>query len=147
MPRFEVYLQFDSLKRDALMELRGADLVKVRTQALEALALNGGMSLVVGAVELALAVGVLAAGAGGWLHVALLLGWLGVNLALSSRYIRALGGANSASVAAVMMAIAGRPLAQTRANASRLGNQRSGSCATPNDNSSAESTITKVWRR
>ncbi len=40
LPRFEVYLQFDSLRRDALMELRGADLVKVRTQALEALERN-----------------------------------------------------------------------------------------------------------
>jgi uncharacterized radical SAM superfamily Fe-S cluster-containing enzyme len=30
MPGFEVYLQFDSLKREALMELRGADLTKVR---------------------------------------------------------------------------------------------------------------------
>ena len=36
-PGFEVYLQFDSLKRDALMELRGADLSAVRVQALEAL--------------------------------------------------------------------------------------------------------------
>ncbi|WP_430420140.1 radical SAM protein [Phenylobacterium sp.] len=37
MPGFEVYLQFDSLKRDALIELRGADLTKVRVEALEAL--------------------------------------------------------------------------------------------------------------
>ncbi|HEY7852921.1 MAG TPA: radical SAM protein [Caulobacteraceae bacterium] len=37
MPGFEVYLQFDSLKRDALMDLRGADLRRVRLQALEAL--------------------------------------------------------------------------------------------------------------
>ena len=37
MPGFEVYLQFDSLKREALMDLRGADLTRVRTQALEAL--------------------------------------------------------------------------------------------------------------
>ncbi len=37
MPRFEVYLQFDSLKRDALMELRGADLSRIRLEALEAL--------------------------------------------------------------------------------------------------------------
>lgn len=37
MPRFEVYLQFDSLKRDALMNLRGADLRSIRQQALEAL--------------------------------------------------------------------------------------------------------------
>jgi uncharacterized radical SAM superfamily Fe-S cluster-containing enzyme len=40
MPRFEVYLQFDSLRRDALMELRGADLTKVRIEALEALERN-----------------------------------------------------------------------------------------------------------
>lgn len=37
MPGFEVYLQFDSLRRDALMELRGADLSRVRAEALEAL--------------------------------------------------------------------------------------------------------------
>ncbi len=36
-PGFEVYLQFDSLQRDALMALRGADLSTVRIQALEAL--------------------------------------------------------------------------------------------------------------
>jgi uncharacterized radical SAM superfamily Fe-S cluster-containing enzyme len=36
-PGFEVYLQFDSLRREALMALRGADLTKVRLQALEAL--------------------------------------------------------------------------------------------------------------
>lgn len=37
MPRFEVYLQFDSLQRDALKDLRGADLTSIRRQALEAL--------------------------------------------------------------------------------------------------------------
>jgi uncharacterized radical SAM superfamily Fe-S cluster-containing enzyme len=41
MPRFEVYLQFDSLKRDALMNLRGADLSHVRIEALEALERHG----------------------------------------------------------------------------------------------------------
>lgn len=40
MPRFEVYLQFDSLKRDALMALRGADLTAIRREALEALERN-----------------------------------------------------------------------------------------------------------
>ncbi|MDR3512207.1 MAG: radical SAM protein [Caulobacteraceae bacterium] len=40
MPRFEVYLQFDSLRREALMNLRGADLSRVRVQALEALERN-----------------------------------------------------------------------------------------------------------
>jgi uncharacterized radical SAM superfamily Fe-S cluster-containing enzyme len=37
MPGFELYLQFDSFQRDALMELRGADLRRVREQALERL--------------------------------------------------------------------------------------------------------------
>lgn len=37
MPRFEVYLQFDSLQRNALMDLRGADLRGVRLDALAAL--------------------------------------------------------------------------------------------------------------
>jgi uncharacterized radical SAM superfamily Fe-S cluster-containing enzyme len=40
MPGFEVYLQFDSLQRDALMDLRGADLTRVRIEALEALERN-----------------------------------------------------------------------------------------------------------
>lgn len=40
MPRFEVYLQFDSLQRAALMDLRGADLTRVRSAALEALERN-----------------------------------------------------------------------------------------------------------
>jgi uncharacterized radical SAM superfamily Fe-S cluster-containing enzyme len=34
---FEVYLQFDSLRREALLDLRGADLRRVRDQALERL--------------------------------------------------------------------------------------------------------------
>ncbi len=37
MPRFEVYLQFDSLQRDALMNIRGADLRDIRRQALDRL--------------------------------------------------------------------------------------------------------------
>jgi 7,8-dihydro-6-hydroxymethylpterin dimethyltransferase len=36
-PRFEIYLQFDSFKRDALMSLRGADLRRIREQALNRL--------------------------------------------------------------------------------------------------------------
>ena len=35
MPDFEIYLQFDSFEKDALMELRGADLRRIRQQALE----------------------------------------------------------------------------------------------------------------
>ena len=36
MPNFELYLQFDSLQREALMDLRGADLRRVREQAVAA---------------------------------------------------------------------------------------------------------------
>jgi uncharacterized radical SAM superfamily Fe-S cluster-containing enzyme len=43
----EIYLQFDSLKRDALMDLRGADLRGVRRQALEHLAARHLHTLVV----------------------------------------------------------------------------------------------------
>jgi uncharacterized radical SAM superfamily Fe-S cluster-containing enzyme len=37
MPQFEIYLQFDSLKREPLMQLRGADLRSIREKALERL--------------------------------------------------------------------------------------------------------------
>jgi len=41
MPGFEVYLQFDSLRPAALKELRGADLSRIRIEALEALEARG----------------------------------------------------------------------------------------------------------
>ncbi|MDB5469657.1 MAG: Radical domain protein [Caulobacter sp.] len=41
MPRFEVYLQFDSLRPEALKDIRGADLSRVRIEALEALEAAG----------------------------------------------------------------------------------------------------------
>jgi uncharacterized radical SAM superfamily Fe-S cluster-containing enzyme len=41
MPDFEIYLQFDSFKRDALMDMRGADLRRIREQALERLNRHG----------------------------------------------------------------------------------------------------------
>src|ERR1700748_2256439 len=37
MPNFELYLQFDSLRREPLMQLRGADLRSIREKALERL--------------------------------------------------------------------------------------------------------------
>ncbi|MEY2689990.1 MAG: hypothetical protein RL375_4190, partial [Pseudomonadota bacterium] len=47
-PGFEVYLQFDSLRREALLDLRGADLRRMREQALERLnALDISTTLVV----------------------------------------------------------------------------------------------------
>ena len=48
MPEFELYLQFDSLRRDPLMQLRGADLRGIREKALEKLnRLNLSTTLVV----------------------------------------------------------------------------------------------------
>ena len=41
MPDFEVYLQFDSFEREALMRLRGADLRGIREKALERLNRHG----------------------------------------------------------------------------------------------------------
>ena len=37
MPQFEIYLQFDSLRREPLMQFRGADLRSIRQKALERL--------------------------------------------------------------------------------------------------------------
>jgi uncharacterized radical SAM superfamily Fe-S cluster-containing enzyme len=48
MPSFELYLQFDSLRREPLMQLRGADLRSIRERALERLnRLNISTTLVV----------------------------------------------------------------------------------------------------
>ena len=60
------------------------------SQALESLALNGGFSVVVALLELVLAGAVLSLGAGGALHVLLLVGWLGLTAALLWRYYRRL---------------------------------------------------------
>ncbi len=50
-PRLEVYLQFDSLDDDALMNLRGARLARIRRQALEALERVGLSTTLVAAVK------------------------------------------------------------------------------------------------
>jgi ATP-binding cassette subfamily B protein len=57
----------------------------MESQALESLALNGGMGVLVALLELAIAAGVLAGGAGGLWHVGLLAAWLLLTLALSWR--------------------------------------------------------------
>jgi uncharacterized radical SAM superfamily Fe-S cluster-containing enzyme len=51
MPGLEVYLQVDSLKRDALMDLRGADLARVRIEALTALERVGVSTTLVATVK------------------------------------------------------------------------------------------------
>jgi uncharacterized radical SAM superfamily Fe-S cluster-containing enzyme len=50
-PRLEVYLQFDSLSDDALMDLRGAKLSRIRQQALEALEAVGLSTTLVAVVK------------------------------------------------------------------------------------------------
>src|SRR5579871_2565445 len=51
MPGLEVYLQFDSLRREALMDLRGADLSRIRIEALEALERVGVSTTLVATVK------------------------------------------------------------------------------------------------
>lgn len=63
----------------------------IESQALESLALNGGLSVLVALVELALAAWVLYQGAGGGPHLLLLAAWLLLAVALGWRYYRALG--------------------------------------------------------
>ena len=60
------------------------------SQALESLALNGGFGVLIALLELAFAASILAAGAGGHLHLGLLVGWIGLTVALSWRYFRRL---------------------------------------------------------
>ena len=50
-PRLEVYLQFDSMNDDALMDLRGAKLSRIRRQALEALEAVGLSTTLVAVVK------------------------------------------------------------------------------------------------
>ncbi|RFO96621.1 ABC transporter ATP-binding protein [Rhodoferax lacus] len=62
----------------------------MESQALESLALNGGMGVLVALLELGIAAAVLASGAGGHWHVLLLALWLLLSLALSWRYFQRL---------------------------------------------------------
>lgn len=63
----------------------------IESEAVESLALSGGLLAVVSLIELVMSAGVLYAGAGGWLHVLLLLAWVGVALVISWRYWRCYG--------------------------------------------------------
>jgi ATP-binding cassette subfamily B protein len=62
----------------------------MESQALESLALNGGLGVLVSVLELLFAAGVLAAGAGGPWQVALLVAWLLLTLAMGWRYFHRL---------------------------------------------------------
>jgi ATP-binding cassette, subfamily B, bacterial len=58
----------------------------IESDAVESLAVSGGFLALLGLVELAISIPVLAGGAGGWAHVGLLVGWLIVVAALLLRY-------------------------------------------------------------
>jgi ATP-binding cassette, subfamily B, bacterial len=60
------------------------------SQALESLAFNGGMGVLVSMLELAFAASILAVGAGGLVHLGLLAGWLSLILAMRWKYMRRL---------------------------------------------------------
>lgn len=60
----------------------------MESEAVEFLAMNGGFLAVLSFIELLLAVGILAAGAGGWLHASFLLVWVLVTLGILWMYYR-----------------------------------------------------------
>jgi len=63
----------------------------IESEAMESLALSGGIAAALGAVELVLAFAVLAGGAGGWPQALSLVAWLCVAAALAARYRRLRG--------------------------------------------------------
>jgi ATP-binding cassette subfamily B protein len=72
-----------ALSRDGVGRLLGR---VIEADALERLALTGGLQSLLALLELALVVPVLVAGAGGWFHAGLLGGWLGLTLVLWLRF-------------------------------------------------------------
>ena len=62
----------------------------MESQAFEALAVAGGMSALVAVIELGFSLWLLASGAGGVVHAALLIGWTGLAIALGSVFFRRL---------------------------------------------------------
>ena len=77
-------LDQDQVRRDGAGQLLGRVL---EAEAIESLALNGGLSAVLTVFEIAASVLVLAYGAGGGLHAALLVMWLGLAAFLAWRYM------------------------------------------------------------
>jgi ATP-binding cassette, subfamily B, bacterial len=76
----------EMLNRDGIGRLLGRT---IEADSLERLALGGGLLSALAALELAFAVPVLAAGAGGWWHAGLLVIWLGLAAVLGVRLARA----------------------------------------------------------
>ena len=78
-------LQPDEVRGEGAGRLLGK---VIESESLEALALGGGVLVVLSIIEVVMALVVLSAGASGGLHAVLLLGWLGVIVALNWRYYR-----------------------------------------------------------
>lgn len=76
----------DMLDRDGIGRLLGRT---IEAESLEQLALGGGFLSLLALLELAFATPVLAAGAGGWWHAALLIAWLALGAVLAVRLARA----------------------------------------------------------
>lgn len=78
-------MDLEVVRRQGIGQLLGR---VIESQALESLALNGGFGALVALLELLFAAAILAAGAGGALHVGMLVVWLGISLFSSWRYFR-----------------------------------------------------------
>jgi ATP-binding cassette subfamily B protein len=74
----------ETVKRQGAGQLLGR---VMESQALEALAMNGGLSMLVAVVEFGFGAWLLAAGAGGRFHLFLLALWLAVSVSISWRYV------------------------------------------------------------
>jgi ATP-binding cassette subfamily B protein len=78
-------MDLEAVRRQGIGQLLGR---VIESQALESLALNGGFGALVALLELAFAATILAAGAGGPIHLVLLALWLALSLFTSWRYFR-----------------------------------------------------------
>ncbi len=80
-------MKIDEVRQQGVGQLLGR---VMESQAIDALALNGGFAVLVAVIELSLAAWVLSLGAGGALHVVLLLLWLAITVAVCWRYYQRL---------------------------------------------------------
>src|SRR6185312_12016624 len=76
-------MDIDTVRHQGVGQLLGR---VMEAQALEGLVLNGGLAVLVVTIELIFAAWVLSSGAGGYLHVLLLVAWLGTTVLLCWRY-------------------------------------------------------------
>jgi ATP-binding cassette subfamily B protein len=78
-------LEPDEIRHQGIGQLLGRVL---EAEAVESLALNGGLLALFSGIELLLAAFVLSRGAGGWLHMLLLCGWVAIAFLIGWRYFQ-----------------------------------------------------------